>query len=65
MQKLLPCLLLLSLLSGFAACTAEREREPMIEEIVDPAHPEGEPVYDGGETENGAENTPTPSERYP
>ena len=56
-------LLLLLLLSGLGACREKNGKEPMIEEVIDPAHPEGEPVY-GGE-EDGGESSPTPAETYP
>ena len=63
MQKKTAVLLLMLTLAGLGACREKKDSEPMIEEQVDPAHPEGEPVF-GGE-EDGGESTPTPTERYP
>ena len=62
MRKKIALLLVLTALVGLGACR-EKGKEPMIEELIDPEHPEGEPVY-GGE-ENGGESSPTPAETYP
>lgn len=63
MHKTKVLLLLLLVLAGLGACRGRNDKEPMIEEIIDPEHPEGEPVYDGAE--DGGESSPTPVETYP
>lgn len=56
-------LLLLLALSGLGAYRVRNGKEPMIEEVIDPAYPEWEPVYGGGD--DGGESGPTPVETYP